>query len=91
MFFIFDDLLLHGHDPQEPRQRVYPCVVIPLHTQHYTMLQRNLLYTAITGGRKLVVLVGSKRAVALAVGRVESLGRVTTLRERLAAQGSPNT
>ena len=37
----------------------YPCVVIPLHTQHYVMLQRNLLYTALTRGRSLVVIVGS--------------------------------
>ncbi len=36
----------------------YPCVVIPLHTQHYMMLQRNLLYTAVTRGKRLVVLVG---------------------------------
>ena len=39
----------------------YPAVVIPLHTQHYLMLQRNLLYTGITRGKKLVVLVGSAR------------------------------
>ena len=39
----------------------YPCMVIPVHTQHYMMLQRNLLYTAITRGKRLVVLVGSKR------------------------------
>jgi len=45
----------------------YPVVVVPLHTQHYTMLQRNLLYTAITRGERIVVLVGSKRAVGLAV------------------------
>lgn len=47
----------------------YPCVVIPVHTQHYLMLQRNLLYTGITRGRKLVVLVGAKKALALAVRR----------------------
>jgi len=63
----------------------YPCVVVPLHTQHYVMLQRNLLYTAVTRGRRLVVLVGSKRAVAIAVGRAESHARYTTLRERLRA------
>ena len=45
----------------------YPVVVAPLHTQHYTMLQRNLLYTAITRGKRVVVLIGSKRAVSLAV------------------------
>ncbi len=48
----------------------YPAVVIPVMTQHYTMLQRNLLYTGITRGRKLVVLVGQKKAVAIAVRNV---------------------
>jgi exodeoxyribonuclease V alpha subunit len=61
----------------------YPAVVIPLHTQAYMLLQRNLLYTALTRGRKLVVIVGSKKAVAMAVKRVESRGRVTRLRERM--------
>jgi exodeoxyribonuclease V alpha subunit len=45
----------------------YPVVVIPLMTQHYTMLARNLLYTGITRGKKLVVLVGQRRALAIAV------------------------
>jgi exodeoxyribonuclease V alpha subunit len=45
----------------------YPCVVLPIVTQHYLMLQRNLLYTAITRARQLVVLVGSRRAIAIAV------------------------
>ena len=44
----------------------YPAVVIPLHTQHYIMLQRNLLYTGVTRGRKLVALVGSRKALAIA-------------------------
>jgi exodeoxyribonuclease V alpha subunit len=45
----------------------YPAVVVPVTTQHYTMLQRNLIYTAITRGRRLVVLVGQRRALAIAV------------------------
>jgi exodeoxyribonuclease V alpha subunit len=50
----------------------YPAVVVPVTTQHYTMLQRNLIYTAITRGRRLVVLVGQRRALAIAVrGRVQ--------------------
>ncbi|MEI7837810.1 MAG: ATP-binding domain-containing protein, partial [Planctomycetota bacterium] len=61
----------------------YPAVISPMHTQAYMLLQRNLLYTAITRGRKLVVIVGSKKAVAMAVKRVESRTRVTTLRERM--------
>jgi exodeoxyribonuclease V alpha subunit len=54
----------------------YPAVVIPVMTQHYAMLQRNLLYTGVTRGKRLVVLVGQKKAVAIAVrnvsGRCES-------------------
>lgn len=61
----------------------YPCVVIPVHTQHYMMLQRNLLYTAITRGRKLVVLVGTKKAIAMAVRRQDVQQRRTALRQRL--------
>jgi exodeoxyribonuclease V alpha subunit len=64
----------------------FPCVVIPLHTQHYLMLERNLLYTALTRGRRLVVLVGSKRALALAVKRVDTSRRYTALRDRLLRQ-----
>jgi exodeoxyribonuclease V alpha subunit len=66
----------------------YPCVVVPVHSQHYVMLQRNLLYTAITRGRRLVVLVGSTQALAMAVRRIESRKRITTLRQRLVA-GDP--
>ena len=59
----------------------YPCVVIPIHTTHYMMLQRNLIYTAITRGRKLVVLVGAKRAVGIAINRTGAGGRTTSLKE----------
>ena len=45
----------------------YPAVVIPLTTQHYLMLQRNLLYTALTRARRLAVIVGTKKALAIAV------------------------
>jgi len=62
----------------------YPAVVIPLHTQHYPMLQRNLLYTGITRGRKLVVLVGSARALAIAVRNSQVRARNTHLAGRLA-------
>ncbi len=61
----------------------YPAVVIPLHTQHYLMLQRNLLYTGITRGKRLVVLVGSRKAIALAVERHETARRYTALARRL--------
>ncbi len=61
----------------------YPAVVLPVHTQHYIMLQRNLLYTGITRGRKLVVLVGTKKALSLAVTRQDTSRRYSALRRRL--------
>jgi exodeoxyribonuclease V alpha subunit len=61
----------------------YPAVVIPLHTQHFMMLQRNLLYTGITRGKKLVVLVGSRKALSLAVERRDSVLRCSALAQRL--------
>ena len=61
----------------------FSCVVIPLHTQHYLMLQRNLLYTAVTRGKKLVILVGTKKALGIAVHRVDTRQRYTALRQRL--------
>src|ERR1700686_739391 len=62
----------------------YPAVVIPVMTQHYTMLQRNLLYTGVTRGKKLVVLVGQKKAVAIAVRSISGRRRGSKLREWLA-------
>ena len=61
----------------------YPAVVIPIMTQHYTMLQRNLLYTGITRGKRLVVLVGQKKAVAIAVRNVSGRRRWSKLSEWL--------
>ena len=61
----------------------YPAVVIPLVTQHYLLLQRNLLYTAITRARKLCVLVGSRRAMAIAVANAEQARRYSGLAVRL--------
>lgn len=63
----------------------YPAVVIPLHTQHYMFLQRNLLYTALTRGKKLVVIVGSKKALSMAVRRQDTSRRYTALCQRLQA------
>jgi exodeoxyribonuclease V alpha subunit len=63
----------------------YPAVVIPVTTQHYPMLQRNLIYTGITRGRKLVVLVGQKKALAMAVRGSRALRRWSKLGEWLAA------
>ena len=63
----------------------YPAVVIPVHTQHYTMLQRNLLYTGVTRGKKLVVLIGQKKAIAIAVRNVSGRRRWSKLAEWLRA------
>jgi exodeoxyribonuclease V alpha subunit len=63
----------------------YPAVVIPVLTQHYAMLQRNLLYTGVTRGKRLVVLVGQKKAVAIAVKNVSGRRRWSKLNEWLAA------
>ena len=61
----------------------YPAVVLPLLTQHYGMLQRNLLYTAITRGKQLVVIVGSRRALDIALANDRPRQRLSGLRERL--------
>lgn len=61
----------------------YPAVVIPLHTQHYLMLQRNLLYTGVTRGKKLVVVVGSRKALEMAVKRQDTSRRYSALQRRL--------
>jgi exodeoxyribonuclease V alpha subunit len=75
----------------------YAAVVIPIVTQHYAMLQRNLLYTALTRGKRLVVLVGQRKAVAIAVRGAQGRSRWSKLKELLAmdsatvaAQRSPN-
>jgi exodeoxyribonuclease V alpha subunit len=63
----------------------YPAVIIPVMTQHYAMLMRNLLYTGVTRGRKLVVLVGQRKAVTIAVRNVSGRRRWTRLRQLLDA------
>jgi len=68
----------------------YPCVVIPLHTQHYMMLQRNLLYTGMTRGKRLVIVVGSKRALAIAVKNNKIEQRHTQLAGRLRDDRPPS-
>jgi exodeoxyribonuclease V alpha subunit len=61
----------------------YPAVVIPILTQHYVLLQRNLLYTGVTRGKKLVVIVGTKKAMAIAVKNNKTEKRYTLLKDRL--------
>jgi len=61
----------------------YPAVVIPLHTQHYLMLSRNLLYTALTRAKKTVVLIGTAKAVGMAMSNLEATHRFTGLTREL--------
>jgi exodeoxyribonuclease V alpha subunit len=62
----------------------FPAVIVPVLTQHYLLLQRNLLYTAVTRGKRLVVLIGTKKALAIAVKNTDTRERHTRLRTRLA-------
>ena len=64
----------------------YPAVVIPILTQHYILLQRNLLYTGVTRGKKLVVIVGTKKALAIAIRNNKTEKRYTLLSERMNAR-----
>jgi len=66
----------------------YPVVVIPVTTQHYPMLQRNLLYTGVTRGKRLVVLLGQKKAIMIAVRNVSGRRRWSKLREWLSGPRS---
>ena len=61
----------------------YPAVIMPILTQHYLLLQRNLIYTAVTRGKKLVVLVGTRKAMAIGVKNDKTQKRYTYLQHRL--------
>jgi exodeoxyribonuclease V alpha subunit len=63
----------------------YPAVVIPLAMQHYTLLERNLIYTAVTRGKKLVTIIGQPKALAMAVKNRKSNRRLTKLASRISA------
>jgi len=61
----------------------YPVVVVPVVTQHFVMLKRNLIYTALTRARKLAVIIGGKKALGIGLGSVGTAKRFTHLRYRL--------
>lgn len=67
-----------------------PCVVLPIHTSHFKLLHRNLLYTGVTRGKRLVILVGTKKAIALAVKNDEVKKRYTGLQQALTGAFSTN-
>ncbi|MDR3321627.1 MAG: ATP-dependent RecD-like DNA helicase [Synergistaceae bacterium] len=79
------DALIHAYavSIHKSQGSEYPAVVMPIHTQHYVLLQRNLLYTGITRGKRLVVLVGTKKAASIAVKNDRTKHRYTYLGERL--------
>ncbi len=62
----------------------FPCIIIPILTSHYMLLQRNLLYTAITRAKRIAILIGSKKAIGIAVNRNKAGERFTSLKEMLA-------
>jgi len=83
-FGLLDELTLaYAISVHKAQGAEYPCVVIPLLVQHYTLLQRNLLYTAVTRARRLVVLLGDRRAIAIAVKNNRVAERYTGLARRL--------
>jgi len=76
-------LLAYAVSVHKSQGSEYPVVVIPIHTQHFILLQRNLIYTAITRGRDLVVMVGTKKALAIGVKNDKTEKRFTYLQYRL--------
>ncbi len=83
--FLEMDELVHAYaiSVHKSQGAEYPCVVLPVVTQHYMMLQRNLLYTAVTRAKKVVILVGTRRAIAIAVKNDKVTQRHTALDWRL--------
>jgi len=83
-FAELDELILaYAISVHKSQGSEYPAVIVPLLTQHYILLQRNLLYTAMTRGKKLVILIGSLRALEIAVKNDQSGNRRSGLVDRL--------
>ena len=79
------DSLLHAYSItiHKSQGSEYPVVIIPIHNQHYVMLQRTLIYTALTRAKKLAILVGTKKALNLCISQTLSHNRTTLLKEHL--------
>lgn len=68
----------------------YPVVIIPVHTSHYIMLKRNLIYTGITRAKKQCILIGNKKALAMAINTEDTQKRLTQLQERIQEENHNN-
>jgi len=64
----------------------YPVVILPIYMQHYLMLSRNLIYTGLTRAKRLAIVVGTQKAIALAIRQVKDRQRYTLLDQRLQAK-----
>jgi exodeoxyribonuclease V alpha subunit len=83
-YFELDEIILaYAISVHKAQGSEYPAVVIPILPQHYLLLQRNLIYTAVTRGKRLVVMVGSKKALATGIRNERTLKRYTYLEKRL--------
>ncbi len=83
-FYELDELVLaYAVSVHKSQGSEYPAVVIPVLPQHYILLQRNLIYTAVTRGRRLVVMVGTLKALAMGIQNDKTQRRFTSLRHRL--------
>lgn len=83
-FHELDDIILsYAVSVHKSQGSEYPAVVMPVHTQHYMLLQRNLIYTALTRGRRIAVMVGTKKALAIAINNNRTQKRYTYLQSRL--------
>ena len=83
-FYDLDEIVLaYAVSVHKSQGSEYPVVVIPILAQHYILLQRNLIYTAITRGRNLVVMVGTRNALAMGINAHKTQERYTLLRQRL--------
>jgi exodeoxyribonuclease V alpha subunit len=87
VLYSFDDLdeltLAYAITVHKSQGSEYPAVVVLLLPQHYMLLQRNVLYTAITRGRRLVIIVGDQKAVGMAIANTSVAARNTRLADRL--------
>ena len=87
VLYSFDDLdnlgLAYAITVHKSQGSEYPAVVLPLAAQHYLLLQRNVLYTAITRGKRLVIIVGDPKALSMALRNTDVTRRNTRLAERL--------